>query len=208
MIRIWILVTVVVCLSGCGLRHDGVRIELPAVHINPRDGAPVVVDRVRDIRNFSDTLDLVQKIDISERKRLVGGAYRGGNGIAVDLVDETVETQTRKIIVQALRELGYKVIPLESATSDVPRVDVDIEKFFVALPFDFWRAASYSQHMLADMSTNVTVSKSGGDRTFVAKGHGENIYQVTSAENWQIALNKAVVEYSKQFQEKMADSAD
>ena len=191
----------VLVLTGCGLHRQTVRIEPPEEHANPLDGKPIVLAAIVDARAPSTDLQL----DASDLSRNVGGSGRGGNGFAVQLEDGTVADRMRDIIVQSLRGMGYKVV--DAATpNEIPRVQVKITQFAVTIPFQFWRAATYQTRMLADISAEVTLTKAAGaSQTFTVKGHGYNVYQRVIPENWQIALNKAVADFSRNFQSKMAE---
>lgn len=88
----------------------------------------------------------------------------------------------------------------------MPMVSIKLTKFAVIMPFDFWRAATYSQHMLADISTEIsTKRKDGSIRQFQVSGHGENVYQRITPENWEIAINRAMSDYSGQLRRAAVD---
>jgi hypothetical protein len=57
--------------------------------------------------------------------------------------------------------------------------------------------------MVADISTNVTVRNGTSVQSFEATGHGTNAFQVVKPENWEVAINRAIEDFSKRFQEKM-----
>src|SRR6185437_11111881 len=46
--------------------------------------------------------------------------------------------------------------------------------------------------MLADVAVHMALQDKGRTSTFDATGHGSNVYQVVSQENWEIALDRAV----------------
>jgi uncharacterized lipoprotein YajG len=184
-------------LAGCGIKHQAIHPTLPTAHVNPVDGRPIVIQAVTDSRTPLDDLALTP----SERPRNVGGVGRGGNCTAVDLDEGTVASLGRQMATQALRTMGYKVVP--DAAADVPRIEIDITRFSVAMPFKFLRAISYSQQMVADISTNVTVRNGTSVQSFEATGHGTNAFQVVKPENWEVAINRAIEDFSKRFQEKM-----
>ena len=53
--------------------------------------------------------------------------------------------------------MGYKTVADDTAAADVPRVKIDITQFSVGMPFNFFRAMSYSQQIIADIATSITV---------------------------------------------------
>ncbi len=120
----------------------------------------------------------------------------------VNLESGTVADKTREILVQALRNMGYRTA--DACESSCTFVDASLTGFSVSLPFEFWRAAGWSQRMLADISINVTSRAEGQIRTFTAKGHGSNVYQVVSRENWEIALERAVGDVTANFKQSMS----
>jgi hypothetical protein len=201
----WIISAVLV-LTGCGIQHQNVRLSLPSPQVNQPNGKPIVLSSVTDSRGAHADL----KLSANDRTHNVGGVMRGGSGIAVDLADTTVTDEMRSVITQSLRGMGYKVINNSEATTDTPRVAADITKLDASMPMNFFRAMTYSQKMLADIATNVTVTSGKATQSFTVSGHGENIYQRVVPENWEVALNRAVADYIKKLQEAMiiADQSD
>lgn len=194
----WIVVAVL-ALAGCGVQHQNVRLSAPSLQVNQPNGKPIVLASVTDSRGAHADLKLSDK----ERARNVGGVMRGGSGIAVDLTDTTVADEVRQIITQSLRGIGYKVISSREAQANTPRVVAGVTKLDVTMPFNFFRAMSYSQKMIADITTSVTVTNGEDTQSFNVSGHGENIYQLVTPENWETALNRAVADYTKKLQEAM-----
>jgi hypothetical protein len=179
-------------LAGCGIERQNVRLDLPELQVSPANGPAIVVGEVKDSRTPTEGLAG------PDPRKNIGGALRGGNGIAVDL-DMPVAEQQRQIVTQALRSLGYQVFASEQAPVDAPRVNVEITTFDVQMPFNFLRAATYSQQMVADIQTNVTVISATATRSFKTDGHGTNVFQRVIPENWEAALNEAIDDYTKKF---------
>jgi hypothetical protein len=189
----------VLLLAGCGVQRQDVHPSLPSAHINPVDGRPIVIAGVTDSRHPIDGL----KLSSDEKWRNVGGVARGGSGIAVNLEDGTTADLARELVVQTVRSMGYKTVADDTAAADVPRVKIDITQFSVGMPFNFFRAMSYSQQMIADIATSITVGRGSSAQTFEVVGHGTNVYQVVKPENWEVAINRAMENYSKRLQTKM-----
>jgi hypothetical protein len=145
----------VLLLAGCGVQRQDVHPSLPSAHINPVDGRPIVIAGVTDSRHPIDGL----KLSSDEKWRNVGGVARGGSGIAVNLEDGTTADLARELVVQTVRSMGYKTVADDTAAADVPRVKIDITQFSVGMPFNFFRAMSYSQQMIADIATSITVGR-------------------------------------------------
>lgn len=186
-------------LTGCGIKTQVVRVNVPDVHVNPEHGPVAVVGAVVDKRSSP----LLSKIPAADRQKHVGGMFRGGNGINVALESSTTTEKVRAIIVQALRSMGYRT----ANECDVPciRLDVSLTEFSVKMPFEFWRTVGWAQQMVADVSTEVVVQDAGQTRTFDVSGHGTNIYQVVSRENWEVALDRAVEDFSSNFKQAVAE---
>lgn len=192
-----LLLSALTLLSGCGLKRQYVHIASPSALVNPPQGQPVVISEVVDARAPA----LSAYLNAGELSRNVGGMAHGGNGIVVDLSGGTVAETMRAVVTQALRASGYRV---GADMPDAPRVSIRITQFQVDAPVQIWRAAFYNARMLADISAQVTVTSSTGTRTFTVSGHGYNVYQRVVAENWQIALNKAVADFGHNLQGQMA----
>ncbi len=199
----WIICAIVLaCLSGCGIKEQVVRVSVPDVRANPQQGAPVQVNPVQDNRD----VPFLAQFPAATRDKNVGGVVRGGNGINVILDSSTTTAKVHSIIVQALRNMGYHTVASCGATC--PVVTPALKTFAITLPFNFWRAATYSQHMLADIDVHVVLQNQGNTSNFDAKGHGSNVYQVVSQENWEIALDRAVKNFASNFQQQMSSHMD
>ncbi len=185
-------------LTGCGIRTEVVRVNVPDIRVNPEQGTTVVVAPVRDNRP-SDFLSLVPA---SERARNVGGEIRHGNGFNLVLESTTASEKTREIIIQALRNMGYRTA--DRCDAQCLRLEASMNEFAVRAPFNFWRAAGWAQQMVADLSVEVTTHGGDRSRSFTAKGHGTNVFQVVSPENWEKALERAVTDFTASFKQNMS----
>jgi hypothetical protein len=198
--KIVIPAVLLLVLTGCGLQHQGIRLEIPDARVNPIAGKPLAIVEVTDSR----PPQAQASFSAAQRAHNVGGVFRGGGGIAVDLEDDTVANQTRAIATQAFRAMGYTVTDSGSTPADAVFVSLIVTKFDVDMPFNLLRAATYSQKMYADISTHVTIQDGVNKSAFDVDGHGENVYEVVSQENWETALNRAVESYSHQLKARMA----
>lgn len=185
-------------LTGCGIRTEVVRVNVPDIRVNPEQGTQVVVAPVRDNRS-SEFLAL---IPASERARNVGGEIRNGNGINLALESATASEKTREIIIQALRNMGYRTV--DHCDAQCLRLEASMNEFVVRAPFNFWRVAGWAQQMVADVSVEVTTREGDRTRSFIAKGHGTNVFQVVSPENWEKALERAVTDFTANFKQNMS----
>lgn len=190
--------SVLLLLTGCGIRTEVVRVNVPDIRVNPEQGTTVVVAPVRDNRP-SDFLSLVPE---SDRVRNVGGEVRSGNGFNLVLESGTTSDKTREIIIQALRNMGYRTA--DQCDAQCLRLEASMNEFVVRAPFNFWRAAGWAQQMVADLSVEVTTHDGDRVRSFTAKGHGTNVFQVVSPENWEKALERAVTDFTANFKQNMS----
>jgi hypothetical protein len=199
----WIICAIVLaCLSGCGIKEQVVRVSVPDVRANPEQGSVIQVNPVRDNRQAS----FLAQFPAATRDKNVGGVVRGGGGINVVLDSGTTTHKTHSIIVQALRNMGYRTA--EHCETSCPVITPTLDTFAVLMPFNFLRAATYSQHMLADIAVHVTLQEQGRTYPFEASGHGSNVYQLVSQENWETALDRAVKDFVSNFQQQMASQMD
>jgi hypothetical protein len=199
----WIICAIaLLCLSGCGIKEQVVRVSVPDVRANPQQGPLVQVNPVQDNRQAS----FLAQFPAATRDKNVGGVVRGGNGINVVLDSSTTTLKVHSIIVQALRSMGYHTVTSCNAACTV--ITPALNTFAVELPFNFWRAMSYSQHMLADIAVHVALQSNGQTSAFDATGHGSNVYQVVSQENWEITLDRAVKDFVSDFQQQMSTHMD
>jgi hypothetical protein len=189
-------------MTGCGIREQVVRVSVPSVRANPQQGLSVEVGAVQDNRQPS----FLAQFPAATRERNVGGVVRGGGGINVVLDSSTTTLKTRSIIVQALRNMGYRTV--DHCQSSCPTVTASLDTFAVLLPFNLWRGLAWSQHMVADIAAQVSLQNQGRTSTFKVSGHGSNVYQVVSQENWERALDRAAKDFYANFQQQMTTHMD
>lgn len=190
--KVAVLALAALLLTGCGLQRQTVRINPPASRAGV-NGPTIVIGTVTDARQPATKI----KLDEVEQASNVGDMGKDDRGIAVQLDNGAVRDAMRRIVTSALQNAGFEVVG--AGRVEYP-VDVRISKFRVAIPFQFWRAAFYNPRMLADIEAGITMAAPSGARTFDAKGHGYHVYQRVIAENWQIALDKAVADFEKNLQ--------
>lgn len=194
-----ICLTVLLLLTGCGIKTQVVRVDVPDVHVNPEHGPVVVVGAVTDERPPS----FLSQFPAADRSKNVGGVVRGGNGINVVLGSSTTTEKLRAIIIQALRSMGYRTA--SQCEASCTQLDVSLTDFSVKMPFNFWRAAGWAQQMVADVSAHVVARDAGHTKPFDVSGHGANVYQVVSRENWEAALDRAVKDFNSNFKQAMVE---
>lgn len=195
----WIICIVgLLLLTGCGLKTQVVRVDTPNVHVNSENGPLIQVDAVTDGRPST----FLSEFPAADRPRNVGGVVRAGNGINVVLESTTTTEKVQSIIIQALRSMGYRTVTQCQAAC--VQLSFVLNEFAVKMPFNFWRAAGWSQQMVADISVHVTAQRGDSTRSFNVSGHGSNIYQVVSRENWETALNRAATDFSTNLKQAIA----
>lgn len=194
--KIVVLVLAALLLAGCGLQRQTVRVNPPIGQVGV-NGPTIAIGAIADVRQPATKI----KLDQAEQASNVGGMGKDDHGIAVQLDNGTVSDAMRRIMASALQNAGFQVVDAGQAEYGI---DVRISKFQVAIPFQFWRTAFYNPRMLADIEAEISMSSPNGVRTFDVKGHGYNVYQRVIAENWQIALDKAVADFEKNLRTQVA----
>lgn len=197
--RLAIGLSALLLLTGCGIKTQIVRVDVPDVHVNPERGPLIAVNAVADDRPSS----FLSQFPAADRAKNVGGVVRGGNGINVVLESSQTTEKVRAIIIQALRSMGYRTV--SACDVSCTQLNVSLTDFSVKMPFNFWRAAGWAQQMVADISAHVVARDADRERAFDVSGHGTNIYQVVSRENWEAALDRAVKDFNSNFKQAMAE---
>ena len=193
-----ITLALLLLLTGCGIRTEVVRVNVPDIRVNPEQGPVVVVAPVRDSRPA-----YFPEVAAADRARNIAGVVRQGNGVLVSVESTTAADKTREIMIQALRNMGYRTADRCEASCTL--LETSLTDFSVKMPANFFRMVSSTQQMLADISVQVVARRDGQTRTFTATGHGANIFQVPSRENWEIALERAVKSFTSSLQQSMSE---
>jgi len=193
-----ITLALLLLLTGCGIRTEVVRVNVPDIRVNPEQGPVVVVAPVHDSRPV-----YFPEVAAADRAKNIAGVVRQGNGVLVSVESTTAADKTREIMVQALRNMGYRTADRCEASCTL--LETSLTDFSVKMPANFFRMVSSTQQMLADISVQVVARRDGQTRTFTATGHGANIFQVPSRENWEIALERAVKSFTSSLQQSMSE---
>jgi len=193
-----ITLALLLLLTGCGIRTEVVRVNVPDIRVNPEQGPVVVVAPVRDSRPV-----YFPEVAAADRAKNIAGVVRQGNGVLVSVESTTAADKTREIMIQALRNMGYRTADRCEASCTL--LETSLTDFSVKMPANFFRMVSSTQQMLADISVQVVARRDGQTRTFTATGHGANIFQVPSRENWEIALERAVKSFTSSLQQSMSE---
>lgn len=184
-------------LTGCGIDQQVVRVSAPAVSAATTRGPEVFVAEVNDQRP-SESLSSYPK---AIWPRSVGGFKLAGARLALVLEETTVTDKTREIIVSALRNMGYLVTTVCAAPC--VQVYASVKSFTAFMPYNLLRSISFTQHMDAEIVVDVQLEKDGQSAKFSVSGKGSNIYQIVSRENWETAFERAVDDFTANFQQEM-----
>lgn len=193
-----ILFVLVMLATGCSITPEMINVGVQDPKINPQEGRMIVVGPVEDARKSQ----LLSSFPDSTYHKSVGGVARAGNGSNVMLESTTVANKTKSIIIQALRQMGYKTVT--KCNNTCPKLSTTLKTFIVKAPFNFWRALSFTQHMVADISVVINFKNHQHESQFTVSGHGENIYQVIDKDNWETAVNSAIKDFVENFKQTMA----
>lgn len=202
-------------LAGCGLSRDYTRLTVPAPAATTRSGSDrlIVLDQVQDAREFqADPRDpsipslkegAKYQLDADQRKSAIG-RRRNRFGLATgDYLlkgPQTVETLTRDLIATTLRGMGYRVADQDAPAPGAEHVRVTIDKFWAWMTPYYWMAA-----IEARLDTRLAFSGPSGEKTLRIAGYGRNPMKMDRAANWQIAYDRAFLDYEKNLQKAMQD---
>lgn len=195
--KLVILLLAALLLAGCGIKQQVVRVNVPDVRVNPASGPEVVVAKVTDDRPTS-YLSLYPK---ATWQKNVGGTVRSGNGFNLVLESSSVTHKVHEIIVQSLRSMGYRTVV--SCSGPCLQLQASVHTFAASIPFNFWRAVSWTQHMVAKLSVKVSLERDNNSTSFTVSGNGDNIFQALSQENWETAFDRAVHDFVSNFKQAM-----
>lgn len=208
------LLPALLLLGACATNRSTLTLAVPS------DGAVVsgtkvaVIETVSDQRRFEDdpdepstpSLKKGDKYELDARGRTKAIARkRNGYGMAIgDIVlegDATVETLTRNLVAQGLRQRGYRVMePGEAAPADALTLRLGIDEFWAWITPGMW-----SGTIEARVKTRIDAS-SGSNRSLQVLGYGENSVQSGRDLNWQQAYDRAFLDYLEKFKAAL-DSA-
>lgn len=184
-----------ILLAGCGTTTQMVHISIPDAHVNPASGPTIAIASVVDSRIVDP------KMAGSDPAVSVGGIVHGGSVLAVDSA-RPVTAIVHDAVANSLRTMGYQVVqPSQAPASEIA---VTVDQFTAGFPFSFWRAVGWANHMVADVVTTVTVTDMHGKHTFMARGHGSNVFQIANSANWQLVIERALTNYETDFKTQMA----
>jgi hypothetical protein len=187
-----LLLLVFLACGGCVTGQRKLDLEVPTAQkiVNGSRGtvsiAPVV-DK-RHFENYPDDpstpsidgnvngLSAAAKSKMIGRQRNMFGKAMGD----ISLAGQTVNSQARALVAEALKRRGYTVTDAKSNNN----VDVTLDKFWAWFTPGFW-AVDFEADVQADME----VSLNG------RAGHGKNSGQVASDANWQLAFSRAYEDF-------------
>lgn len=197
-------------LTGCGIHTRSVRLQVPAASIYGGTPSPIIlepsVDR-RDLIKAPSSMghavspQLIRAIGEGNAASMIAGGGGGKNAFVVELADgKTVTSTVDDLVSSTLRSHGYEPVKDSPAYSSTPHLRVDVTKFFLYQPFNFFRALTWTMQMKANIETRVFVSQNGKTKTFVIDGNGANIVQTGSDENYIETYSSAMSDYKKKFE--------
>jgi hypothetical protein len=210
-----ILVAVVICvfalaLEGCGIHTRSVRLQVPTAEAFGGRPAPVVLVSVNDDRNLTNapssmghsvSPQLIRAIGDGKTASMIAGDGGGKNAFVIELADgKTVASVVNDLISNILVSHGYKVVGDSSSYADAPHLTVDVTKFFLYQPFNFFRALTWTMQMKANIETRITIAQHGSSQTIAVLGKGANIVQTNSDENYIETYSAAMADYKRAFE--------
>lgn len=198
-----ILLPALLLLGACATNRSYLSLALPAPGTVVAGDKVAVIETVRDQRRFeadpddpsTPSLKKGEKYTLDNQGRTQAIARkRNGYGMAIgDFLLEgnaTVETVTRDLIAQGLRQRGYRVMEAGAAApADALTLRVGIDEFWAWSTPGFWAGA-----IEARVKTAINASQ-GSSRDIQVVGYGENIVQSGRETNWKQAYERAFEDY-------------
>lgn len=201
-------------LGGCATTrgYTSLAVPAPAAVVTPDPGKMVVIDSVRDAREFqADPRDPSipslksgeqYQLDASHRGIAIGRKRNTWGRAMGDWVLEngqTVESLTRDLISSTLRGLGYTIGNASTATPGAEHVNVVINQFWAWFTPGFWTAT-----IEAKVGTHLEFSGASGGKALDVTGYGRNQIQTGREANWQLAYDRAFKDYENNLRQAMS----
>lgn len=212
--RIWMALAAMLALSGCSLTLKPVELDRARQGQVVSAGKPVVIEEIRDARDFSKLpdsgtaridVDYLKQLGEAGRARVIAGSPHGPV-MLVAAHERTVMDETRDLLVGALSERGYRVVDAADAPAGTPRMSVQIQEFWCYIPFNFGRALTWTQQMKAWVAADITIASPEGNRTIRVKGYGAHIVQTGTERNVAQAYDLAMTDFEKDLGSKLFTS--
>src|SRR6185312_6990705 len=201
-------------LSGCATTrgYTTLAVPAPAAVVTPNSAKMVVIDSVRDARDFqADPRDPSipslksgeqYKLDASHRGIAIGRKRNTWGRAMGDWVLEngqTVESLTRDLISSTLRGLGYTIGNASTATPGSEHVSVEINQFWAWFTPGIWTAT-----IEAKVGTHLEFTGASGRKAVDVTGYGRNQIQTGREANWQLAYDRAFKDYENNLRQAMS----
>lgn len=188
-------------LTGCvtGTRNI---VLTPPDYINEKSkSGPIYIAIIEDEREFEQkprspfTPSVKGNLSSTSKEKLstLIGRQRNGYGAAMGDValpeGVTVQDKVRELITKGLEGRGYKVVDDENSPN---KISVDIEKFWAWFSPGFW-AISFE----SNLQCKIDFEQPSGNVTLDVAGYGINKGQVASDANWELAYQRAFLDFLK-----------
>lgn len=142
-------------------------------------------------------MDATQRETAIGRKRNTWGKAMG-DWVLED--GQTVNSITRDLVATTLRSLGYQVENTQGDSS-ATHVRVAIKQFWAWFTPGMWTAT-----IEAKIQTQLQFSGPDGNKSIVVDGYGRNQVQTGREANWQLAYDRAFMDYERNLRGAMAGS--
>jgi uncharacterized lipoprotein YajG len=197
------LLPVLLLLGACATSRSTLTLAVPAQGTVVSGSKVAVIETVSDQRNFEEDPDEPSTPSLKKGEKYTLDAQgrskaiarkRNGYGMAIgDIVlegDATVETLTRELVTQGLRERGYQVVAAGAAApADALKLRVNVNEFWAWITPGMWAGT-----IEARVKTNIQTSSERAPSMDVL-GYGENTVQTGRDLNWQQAYERSFNDY-------------
>lgn len=200
-LKVLALVPALLLLSACATSRSTLALKLPDQGTVVTGDKVAVIETVTDQRAFEadpddpSTPSLKQgekyELDAEARKKAIA-RKRNTYGMALgDIMlegDATVESLSRELVAQSLRERGYRVLPAgQPAPEGSVALRVGVKEFW-----GWWTPGFWTAKIEAKLRTSIDTPNG---QTIEVGGYGENLVQSGRDLNWQQAYDRAFADY-------------
>lgn len=193
--------------TGCVVGRRTVSLPIPSAGAPVPSKGSVYLESVTDARTFQNKPPAPSTPSVdgdvtalsAEQKSVFIGRQRNGYGKAMGDIalpaGETVQKRMTALFEEALRRRGYS---LASDPSAPTTANIVIDEFWAWFTPGFLAVTFESR-----VTCKFSLKTAGGAQAFLVTGHGNNVGQVASDANWQLAYQRAFEDFLTQLDREL-----
>lgn len=194
-------------LTGCVTGTRNIAINTPDYTNEKTKSGSIYIGSIEDKRKFEQkpaspstpSVNGDLSATSSETLSTLIGRQRNGYGKAMGDValpkGVRVQDRVREILTKGLESRGYKVVDDKNAPN---KLDVDIEKFWAWFSPGMW-AVSFD----SNLQCKIEFTQASGTTVLDVVGHGVNKGQVASDANWELAYQRAFLDFLENLDKQL-----